>query len=210
MSEQGATHERILLIGAGGHGKVVADVLLSAGRPAVGFIDYKPGLIAHGLPLVPHMDPAGCAIIAVGDNWKREQLAEQHRPWATAAVHRTAVIGGDVEIGEGTVVMAGAVVNPGVRIGRHCIINTGSRIDHDCTIEDYSSIGPGTTLGGGVKVGRGTAVGLGSSVVHRIVIGEYTVVGAGALVLKDLPAQVVAYGCPARVVSPRKREDTYL
>jgi acetyltransferase-like isoleucine patch superfamily enzyme len=106
--------------------------------------------------------------------------------------------------------MAGAVVNPGARVGAFCILNTNSSIDHDCILEDYASLAPGVVTGGGVVIGRYTAIGIRATVVHGVRIGEHSVIGAGATVLHDIPDHVVAYGTPARVVRNRQTGDPYL
>lgn len=115
------------------------------------------------------------------------------------AIHPSAVIAPDVTIGEGSVVVAGAVINPGAKVGKHVIINTSASVDHDCLIEDGVHIGPGAHLGGGVTVGRATWIGIGAVVKDHVRIGAGSVIGAGAVVLNDIPDGVVAYGVPAKV-----------
>lgn len=113
-------------------------------------------------------------------------------------------------VGEGTVLMAGSVVNSDTVIGKHCIVNTKASVDHDCDVSDFSSLAPGVTLGGTVTVGEFSAISVGASVAHSKVIGAHTVVGAGAVVVRDIPSLVVAYGIPARVVRARVQGDKYL
>lgn len=201
------------LIGAGGHAKVIADILIESGRSPAAFLDDAPkhnrilGIaVIKGLEL-PQPDSA--VIVAVGDNFTREQLAQRYNTF-DIAVHPTAIVSRDAEIGPGTVVMAGAVINAGTRVGTHCIINTGAIVDHDCLISDYAHVAPGATVGGNVRIGKGSMVGLGASVIHGRSIGDNTIVGAGSTVARDLPPCVVAVGSPARAVRTRAPSDRYL
>jgi sugar O-acyltransferase (sialic acid O-acetyltransferase NeuD family) len=201
------------LIGAGGHARVIADILIEAGRPPAAFLDDAPthnrvlGIaVIRGLEL-PQPDSA--VIIAIGDNFRREQLAHRYSAF-DVAIHPGATVSRDAEIGPGSVVMAGALINAGARIGSHCIINTGAIIDHDCLISDFAHVAPGAALGGNVSVGVGAMVGLGARVVHGRTIGDHTIVGAGSTVVRDLPDCVVAVGVPARTLRTRAPGDRYL
>jgi sugar O-acyltransferase (sialic acid O-acetyltransferase NeuD family) len=201
------------LIGAGGHAKVIADILIASGRPPTAFLDDAPtqnrilGItVIKGLEL-PQPDSA--VIVAVGDNATRQRLAHRYSTF-DIAIHPSAVVSRDAEIGPGTVVMAGAVINTGARVGSHCIINTGSIIDHDCLISDFAHIAPGAKLGGNVRVGVGSMVGLGANVIHGRCVGDHTIVGAGSTVVRDVPPRVVAIGSPARAVRTRAPDDRYL
>jgi len=217
----------IVIIGASGHGRVVADIVEQAGRyrivgwidrsiaageqvmgyPVLGVEDILPSMLARG-------ELAG-ALVAIGDNFVRARVVEriaQRCPdlnWVQA-IHPASSIARGVETGPGTVVMAGAVLNPGVRTGAFCVVNTGASADHDCVLEDYSSLAPGAVLGGNVHLGTCSAVSLGAGVIHGRRIGAHTVVGAGAVVLQDLPDHVVAYGVPARTIRPRQEGEKYL
>jgi sugar O-acyltransferase (sialic acid O-acetyltransferase NeuD family) len=216
----------ILLLGASGHARVIVDVIEKvAEHHIVGHItedasgelcsDYRIlGRFDHLRALCDEYHVQGI-IAAVGDNWSRGDVLRRAHDIipslsAVRAVHPSAQVGQCVSVGDGTVVMAGAVINSGTRIGQHCIINTRASVDHDCVIDDFASIAPGATLGGNVHVGRFTAVSLGASIIHGVSIGEHTVVGAGSVVVRDLPSHVVAYGVPARVVRQRTVGQRYL
>ena len=218
---------RILIVGASGHGLVVADVVHCAGRlRVVGFLDSgKPvGAGPAGLPVLGpgeavaelaarHGFAAG--IVAVGHNDVRRRCVAMLQAKMPAlrfatAIHPAATVAEGAEIGEGSVVMAGAVINPGCRIGRHCIVNTGACLDHESVMGDFSSLAPGVVTGGNVLIGEGAAIGLGSSIIHGISIGRETVIGAGAVVVKDIPANMVAMGVPARVTRKRQSCEKYL
>jgi len=207
------SHPITYLIGAGGHGRVIADILLESGHPPTAFLDDAPMHnsisnipVIHGLELP---ESTASVIIAVGDNFVRAALAARYSKF-TVAIHPSAQVSRDAEIGPGSVVMAGAVINPGVRVGAHCIINTCASIDHDCFISDFAHIAPGATLGGNVQVGTASMIGLGANVIHGLVIGAHTVIGAGSTVVRDVRDNVVAFGSPARELRTRSPGDRYL
>jgi sugar O-acyltransferase (sialic acid O-acetyltransferase NeuD family) len=215
----------ILVAGASGHAAVVIDILERQGKFRIaGLLDrsgdgsclgYEVLGTLEDLPRVMAGRGIRAGIVAVGDNWTRGQLVETLLRLApdfefVTAIHPSAQIGREASVGAGSVVMAGAVINPRARVGRFCIVNTAATLDHDSVMEDYSSLAPRASAGGNVRLGAFTAVSLGAGLVHGIVIGEHTVVGAGATVLRDLPPCVVAYGTPARVVRPRQPGDPYL
>ena len=137
-------------------------------------------------------------VIAVGNNRNRENIARRlHIEWVSV-VHPAAYVDPTVKLGAGAVVFAGAIVQPDTTIGEHVIINTAASIDHDCEIGDFVHIAPGVHLAGGIKIGRGSLVGIGSAAIPGIRIGERTTVGAGAVIVRNLPDDIVARGVPAR------------
>ncbi|MDW7711230.1 MAG: NeuD/PglB/VioB family sugar acetyltransferase [Deferrisomatales bacterium] len=216
----------IVVIGSSGHARVVLDTLEREARArVVGLLDSFRGAgeVCFGYEVLgteaelPKLfaDGVRAAFIAVGDNWQRFRLAERARELVpglrfVTAVHPSAQLGRDVELGEGSVAMAGAVVNPGSRLGRFSIINTRASLDHDGDLGEFASLAPGVAAGGRVSVGAFSAVGIGAAVGHGRKIGEHTVVGAGAVVVRDIPDHVVAYGAPARVVRRRSVGEPYL
>ncbi|NVD99506.1 acetyltransferase [Massilia sp. BJB1822] len=219
--------ENIFLIGSSGHAKVLIDIVEREGRYRIaGLLDsFKtPGDSTLGYTVLGGVDDLpGLAqqyavdglLIAIGDNYVRVQMAERleqlcpQLPLVTA-IHPAAVIGRNVSLGSGSVVMAGAVLNPCCRVGRLCIMNTRASLDHDSVLGDGASLAPGAVTGGGALIGAETAVGAGAVVLHRVEIGAHSVIGAGAVVTRNIPAGVVAYGCPAKVVRQRERGERYL
>lgn len=203
-------NKSILVIGAGGHGKVVADAVLVSGMRLIGFLDddqVRIGQSVLGYSVLGASDrwvdfePAGL-IMGIGSNPIRQQLQERIAVVASAdwvkVVHPRAIIASSAQIGRGTFIAAGAVINPDTVVGQHTIINTGATVDHDCIIGDYVHIAPGAHLAGGVWVGDSALIGIGSVVLPGCRIGKNTVIGAGAVVVKDIPEGVVAKGIPAR------------
>lgn len=215
--------EPIAVWGAGGHAKVVLDAIRAADSgPVVGVIaPDHPADHFLDVPVFPSRDAllettrVRRFVIAIGDNHTRRTVARdalEAGPDAelVTVVHPSASVALDAALGDGTVVLAGAVVNPGARIGVGVILNTSCSIDHDAHIGDYASVAPGAVLGGNVTVGERAAVSLGAAVVHGRTVGADTVVGAGAVVVEDVPGGVVAYGVPARVVRDRAPDEPYL
>lgn len=206
---------RVVVIGAGGHGQVVADILqrmADAGAPVtpIGFLDDNLALAGKtilGLPVLGRVaDLAGiehdAVIVALGHNRTRLTLArrlESAGERFVIARHPAAVIAPSVEMVPGTVVCAGVVVNPGSRIGAHVILNTGSTVDHHNRIGDGVHIAPGVHLGGDVTIGEGSLVGIGATVMSQRSVGAWAVVAAGALVSKNVPDAVTVAGSPARI-----------
>lgn len=184
---------RVVILGAGGHGRVVADILTLAGWTVDGFLDdAKDGLVA-GLPVLgpfarafePNFLAGRAAIVALGDTATRvavsRRLIDRSVPLAIA-IHPSAVVARDAAIGAGTTVAAGAVVGVTARIGRFCIVNTGASVDHDCVVEDGAFLAPGVRLCGGVRVGEGAFLGAGAIVLPGGQIAAGALVPAGAVV----------------------------
>ncbi len=219
--------KNIIVVGSSGHAKVVMDIIEKEGKyKIVGLIDAfkKTGETSFDYSILGKEEDlaelsekhnlCGC-FVAVGDNWKRHLVVQKLKkilpkiPFISA-IHPSAQIARNATISDGTVIMAGTIVNSDTHIGRFCIINTSASIDHDCIMEDFSSLAPGVTVGGSVKIGAFSAVSLGADVIHGRQIGKHTVIGAGSVVINDIPAYSVAYGFPAKVVQERKEGDEYL
>lgn len=191
-------------------GLIVSD--LPAGTPRFG---YKVLGSEADLPALIERHGIQAGAIAVGENWARSQFLVRIRNMAPAlpfvtAMHPSAQIGRDVTIGEGTVIMAGAVMTSGSRIGPFCIVNTKASLDHDGCMGAFASLAPGVTVGGNVTIGDFSAVSLGASIIHGVRIGSHSVIGAGAVVIRDIPDRVVAFGVPAVVVRSRNPDESYL
>ncbi|MGY5580766.1 acetyltransferase [Vibrio cincinnatiensis] len=219
--------KNIVVIGSSGHARVIVDLIRKINEyNIVGFIDdlREPGELTLGIPvigsesdlpnLINQYDIKGC-IVAVGDNYTRKKIVDEIKKIAPSlkfftAIHPSAIISEYVNIGQGSVVMAGAVVNSSVTIGEFCIINTRASVDHDCILSDFVSLAPNVALGGFCTIGKLSAVGIGSNLVHNVEIGENCVIGAGALVLSNIEDNVVSYGVPAKKIKSRNLGEKYL
>lgn len=199
--------EAIILIGGGGHARVIIDCIYASGGAVAGILDdgMTAGEEVLGVPVLGKTRDYEKFqeyqfMIAIGNNSLRSCIAESMRVrWATA-IHPSAVISPYAKLGEGTVVMANAVVNPGATVGRHCIVNTGAIVEHDCVLEDYVHISPAAALGGTVNVGEQTHIGIGACVRNNVSICKACAIGAGAVVVSDIPKPGVYGGIPARKI----------
>ncbi len=211
---------RLVIWGAGGHALVVADIVRRVGwYDLVGFLDdvsperhgstFCHSIILGGrddLAALHSADEMGVdsIIIAIGDNEARLRLSEDARAVGfhlAAARHPRSTVPNDFMMGAGTVIMAGAVVQPGCRIGENVIINTGATVDHECRIGNGAHIAPGAHLAGNVQIGEEVFVGIGAVVAQDLLVGYKAIVGAGAVVIRDVMYQTTVYGNPARVTA---------
>ncbi|MGE6416069.1 acetyltransferase [Planococcus kocurii] len=203
--------EKLLIIGASGHGKVAADIALKMKKwQRVAFLDDDKTLkkslgldvIGNSKDLKVYVDEWDI-FVAIGSNSTREKIQEKLDDLTATIpvlIHPRAVIGEEVEIAKGTVVMAGVVINCSTKIGKGCIINTGSTLDHDNLIEDFVHISPGVHLAGTVKIGKGSWLGIGSIVSNNVEIVNDSILGAGAVVTKDIKKAGVYIGIPAKMM----------
>ncbi|KAF7779303.1 hypothetical protein PMAN_a0164 [Pseudoalteromonas marina] len=207
-----ATVKTLAILGASGHGKVIADIAEQLGFSVSFYDDAFPDKknIEHwpvigtfsDLLNVPNNQVS--VAVAIGHNITRKvkiETLDQKGYMLPVLIHPTAVISKYAQIDSGSVIAANAVINTFAEVGRGCIINTSAIIEHDCRIGDFTHICPGTSLAGGVSVGRASWVGIGSKVKQLIHIGDNTLIGAGSLVVKDISSDVTAYGSPCVKVS---------
>lgn len=217
----------VLIVGSSGHARVIVDIIERTGAHTIlGFLDdaKAAGVTEIGYPIlggladlaeiVRSQNPQGF-LVAIGDNWNRGMVAEKVKEMAPLlpaiiAVHPSAQVARSAYLGPGTAVMAAAVVNSNASVGSFCIVNTRASVDHDSHLDDFASIGPGATLAGNVRVGAYSAICLQACAAEKLRIGAHTVVGAGSVVLDDLPDGVLAFGTPARIVRSRSKDERYL
>lgn len=205
---------KLVIVGGGGHGKVVLDLALAhpGYEPAAVADDkFSSPFIEEGIAygpvewvakyLLEHPDTE--AVIAIGDNMTRRSVSDMLQlPEKRYAVliHPHAVIGSRVIIGPGSVVLPGAIINYGTKIGNHCIVNTGAIIEHDSIVHSYVHISPAAALAGSAIVEEGVHMGIGSKLIQGIKIGTWSTVGAGAVVVREIPSHCTAVGVPAKPI----------
>lgn len=202
---------KILIFGAGGHGKVVLDILIESSADVLGFIDDnrdKIGQEVNGFKVLGdwfHLNDKDSIRFAlgIGDNAIREKVfnkAKETGLRVVSAVHPKAIVSKDVRMGEGVVIMPGAVINPGTVLEDGVVVNTGATVDHDCYLEKFCQIWPGAHLAGTVRVGEFSYVGIGASVIQNIDIGKNVTIGAGTVIISDVPNNVTIVGNPGRII----------
>lgn len=209
---------KLVILGAGGHGKVVAATALAADFDVLGFIDPRTALhgktvlgveVIGGDDRLSAFDPR-TTLLANGLGSTASQKARQElfqegkvKGFSFAVLQHPAAIVSqlDVMIGEGSQIMAGAIVQPGTKIGNNVIVNTGAVIDHDCRIADNCHIAPSASLSGNVTVCEGTHIGAGAVVRQGVSIDIGVVVGAGAVVVNDIHQHATVVGVPAKPIS---------
>ena len=213
--------DRIIVIGAGGHARSVLDILLENNEyevlgcldpifPINKFVPKMPEVAVIGIDgdmKKFYDDGINKIFVAIGDNKLRKKLQDQAIAIGFEvinAVSKFSRISSRASLGKGICIMAGAIVNVNCRIGDGCIINTNCSIDHDCEIADFVHVAPGTAISGTTSVGQGTHIGTNSSEIDGTVIGEWSYIGAGAAVVKNIGSHVMAYGVPAREIRSLK------
>lgn len=211
--------KKIILIGAGGHCKVLIDIIKSTNEyEIIGITDNNSKGTVLDIPIIGDdsildsiynqgVDYAFIAIGALNNINIRNNIYTNLKSIGfkiPVLIHKCAMISQYSDIGEGTCVMAGAMVNPGVKIKRNCIINTGSVIDHDCIIQDNVHISPNVSIAGGVNIGSNSHIGIGSSIIEKINIGNNVTIGAGSVVIDDIKDFALAVGVPAKEIKIKK------
>lgn len=197
--------KKLVIIGASGHGKVIADIAIKNGYENIVFLDDNKEIKeCSGFPVVGTTDEADrfeCdKIVAIGDAQTRQSI-QNNLNRVVSLIHPSAVISRRVIVGDGTVIMAGAVINSDTTIGRGCIINTGASVDHDSQLEDFVHVSVGAHIAGTVHIKQKTWIGAGAIVLNNLTICENTTIGAGAVVIRDVLQQGVYVGVPAKRLS---------
>jgi sugar O-acyltransferase (sialic acid O-acetyltransferase NeuD family) len=199
----------LIIIGAGGHGKCIAEMASMMNKwDEIAFLDdNKVGLEILGFPVLDratnfenYLWKFKEAFVAIGHNQSRLILLNQLINSGfdiPVIIHPNSIVSEYSNIGAGTSIHAGAVINPDVVVGKGSIINTSATIDHDCNIGDGVHISPGSHVGGTTIIKNLTWVGIGSSISNNLSIGRKVIVAGGAMVIKDVPDDVMVAGVPA-------------
>jgi sugar O-acyltransferase (sialic acid O-acetyltransferase NeuD family) len=219
--------KRIVLFGGGNHVTYCLDIIEKQGLyEVVGITDpYIPiGTEIQGYPVIGKQEDLkeliekyniDAGIVTIGDNWIRKIVKEKVVEIVpdfqfVSAIHPSVVLGSNVSIGQGTVMMAGCIVSPNTTIGEFCFFATGAILEHDSIMHDFASLSAGSMTGGKVEIGEGAAITLSVTLFDRIKIGKHSVIGSGSLVTKDIPDNVLAYGVPAKVIRTREPHERFL
>jgi sugar O-acyltransferase (sialic acid O-acetyltransferase NeuD family) len=199
---EGTELKRLIIIGASGHGKVIADIAVKNGYEDIVFLDDDEKIKeCAGFPVIGKTSEAesidGDKIVAIGNTEIRKRMMEIK---CITLIHPEAIVSRRVKIGEGSVVMAGAVINSDSIIGKSCIINTGASVDHDCVIEDFVHVSVGAHVAGSCVVGENTWIGAGATVSNNVNICSSCMIGAGAVVIKNIKEPGTYVGVPAKKI----------
>tara|TARA_R110001632_G_scaffold63953_2_gene152398 strand:+ start:10920 stop:11531 length:612 start_codon:yes stop_codon:yes gene_type:complete len=196
---------KICLFGASEQGKVVKDVAASNGRKIEVFFDDNPKrefiydvpvYLSERIKDYQHFK----FLISIGDNRIRKIISEKIKTSFAILIDKTAITAKSVFIDEGSVVMAGVIINADVKIGKHVIINTAAVVEHDCKIGDFVHISPSVTITGNVSIGEGSHIGAGSVIIPNITIGKWATIGAGSIIIKNIPDYAVVVGNPGKII----------
>lgn len=217
--------KKIIIIGSGGHAKVVADIILTREKELnedlkiIGFLDDNFKKLKYdnifNIPIIGNLNNIDnfnknedyFFIIAIGSNEVRKKISKKYQKLNYyTAIHPRSIISREVTIGSGTVVMANAVINPNSTIGKHCILNTSSVIEHDNELGDYVHISPNATLCGGVNINDNSWIGAGSVIRQQIHIGKNVLVGANSVVVKNIEDNCVVVGNPAKKIKEKENK----
>lgn len=221
------SRRNVVIIGSSGHARVVIDILeQSTTLNLVGLLDdfRNTGDLTDGyrvlgktedLPVIAKSHGVDAAFVAVGDNWARHCVVERIANIIPsikfpAVIHPRACIASTAKIEDGCMIMANAVICSGSHLKRFCIVNTAATLDHDGVMEEFSSLAPGVHTGGNVQIGTYSSVSIGATIIQGRKIGEHCVIGAGAVVIKDIPDYSLALGVPAKAVRQREPGECYL
>lgn len=172
-----------------------------------------PGTLVNGYPvlgglewLAEHASPT-VVVCGIGSPAIRQRLvlgAARLGVTFASLVHPRATVTKRVAIGHGVIITAGCVVTNNIRLGDHVQLNLNTTVGHDAELEDFVTTAPGVHISGNVRLGEGAYLGTGSAILERLAVGPWSVIGAGAVVTRDVPANVTAVGVPAKAVSSRE------
>lgn len=206
-------HKPVVIIGNGGHSRVLVDILLMQKREIIGYTAPSKGNNPYNLKYLgvdehifnyqPHEIELINALGSVSKTKTRSNIFQKFKSIGynfCNIIHPSAIISEHITLGEGVQIMAGTVIQPFVKIADNTIVNTSTSIDHDCYIDKHCHIAPGCVLSGGVSIGEGTHIGTGTKIIQNVSIGKNVLVGAGSLVLRSIDDEKKVYGCPAKEV----------
>lgn len=223
MNEQVNSVQDIVILGGSGVGRFVVQALQEINRISqnwniVGFLDDDPeksGGRIDGIPVIGTSDWLKdngeiAVVIALSNPAIKYSLVERLRSYGhthfPVIIHPNTWIAESVKIGEGSIIYPGTSINVGAKIGRFVMVNMNCAIGHDVKVGDYSFLAPNVGVGGNSKISDGCAIGLGASIVQRITVGGWSTVGAGAVLIDDVPERQTVVGVPARPIRRGKSD----
>ena len=199
------TPSELIVYGAGGHGKVIIEIARACGITVVAVLDdhaQTTELLGAPVQIPPKKFLPISLVVSIGSNTLRKAVFERLAAAgeiSSALVYPFASISSTANLGRGTMICAGVVVNTLSQINEGCIRNSECSVDQDWNIGCHVHIGPGARLAGGVSIGDESFIGMGSVILPGITIGSRVIVGAGSVVTRNLPDGVTAFGVPAKI-----------
>lgn len=207
-----ASPKPVVLLGGGGHARVLLDVLALTGRAVRGLLDDDPAVTGSdqaqrlgGIEALKQLDPSEIELINAIGSANLPTIRQAVYEHARAAgfrfapvLHPDATIARLATLGPGVQVLAQSVVGPGTTLGENVLINTRSSVDHDCTVGPHTHLAPGVTVCGSVRIGAGCHIGSGATIIQGVTLGDGVLVAAGAVVTKDVADGQRVAGVPAR------------
>lgn len=209
----------IYILGAGATAREILNIYKDLGlsEKVMGFIEENYGEKSQEICCKKIMDakiietlPKSSVFIgAIGSPLRKRWIEKiKHKEFEfDTVIHSSAVINDSISIGEGCVIYPGVIFTCDTKVGKHSIINIASTISHDCEIGNFVTICPGVNIAGNVKINDGCWIGIGTKIIHKVTIGNGSFIGAGSVVTKDIPDNVLALGVPAKPIKKIDESD---
>ena len=212
--------EKIAIVGSGGFAREILTLIddINQRQPTfevVGFVDSDTSKTIHGYQVIGDDDFVNqvkeplSVVIAVGEPHLKKKIRNKYtNPLVKfpSLIHPSVLIGSKdtVSVGEGCVICAGCILTTDIKIKDFVTLNLMCTVGHDTEIDNYCSFMPSVNISGEVKVNEGVYAGTGAKIINQLEIGNNTIIGAGAVVAKSLPADCIAVGVPAKPIKFNK------
>src|SRR5699024_1937889 len=200
--------KKLIIIGAGSLGLMTLDAALEMNKyDSIEFLDDKKEKnslvynfkVLGGINTLKNIRVGEYEfVIAIANNEIRKQIAEEYLLDYVNIIHPKSTISRLAKVGVGNIILPNTTVDPDTVINNHVIINKNNSLGHNVVMENYTQASPGCNLGG--IIGEGTFIGLGGTVLPEIEVGSYSIIGAGAVVTKNIPSKVTVVGVPAKII----------
>lgn len=208
--------EKLAIVGSGGFAREVLTLInaINSNTPqyeVIGFVGEDKSQSVHGYPIIGNDDEVNITqeplsiVISVGEPGLKAKIRSKYNNPVISfptLVHPSVIIGDkeSIKVGQGCIICAGCILTTDINIKDFVTLNLQCTVGHDTVIGDYSSFMPSVNISGEVDIKEGVYVGTGAKIINQVEIGEHTIVGAGAVVAKSLPANCTAIGVPAKPI----------
>lgn len=208
--------DKIAIVGSGGFAREILTLIDDINQrqlkyEIVGFVDSDTLKLIHGYPVIGddeyinNTQEAISVVLAVGEPHLKRKIRNKYtNPLVKfpTLIHPSVLIGNmdSISIGKGCIICAGCILTTDIEIKDFVTLNLMCTVGHDTKIDNYCSFMPSVNISGEVNVNEGVYVGTGAKIINQLEIGENTIIGAGAVVAKSLPANCTAVGVPAKPI----------